>query len=103
MKLSNSNNRLEVANNSLGTTSFFNIFNMSEVDTKPIEPVQVALFLFGDKDEQRKSRPTSSDKERENEKELEGLSKDLANYKQALLKLDYYQKTADELSNLLKI
>ncbi|KAK4568142.1 hypothetical protein RGQ29_003782 [Quercus rubra] len=87
---------------------------MGEVDTKPIEPVQVALSLFGDKGEQRKSRPTSSGKERENEKELEGLSKDLANYKvqldakdaaykQALLKLDYYQKTADELSNLLKI
>ena len=56
----------------------------------------------------------SLQKECENEKELEGLSKDLANYKvqldakdaaykQALLKLDYYQKTADELSNLLKI
>uniref|UniRef100_A0A7N2MPZ1 Uncharacterized protein n=1 Tax=Quercus lobata TaxID=97700 RepID=A0A7N2MPZ1_QUELO len=87
---------------------------MGEVDTKPIEPVQVALSLFGNKGEQRKSRPTSSDEECENEKELEGLSKDLANYKvqldakdaayeQALLKLDYYQKTADELSNLLKI
>ncbi|KAL4633602.1 hypothetical protein ACB092_04G134100 [Castanea dentata] len=87
---------------------------MGEVDTKPIEPVQVALSLFGDKGEQRKSRPTSRDKECENEKELEGFSKDLANYKvqldakdaaykQALLKLDYYQKTADELSNLLKI
>ena len=103
MKLSNSNSRLEVANNSpvssvsvyslylslcmcvlrhtmlgsmlimihihyrllfgnfQGTTSFFNIFNMGEVDTKPIEPVQVALSLFGDKGEQRKSRPTSSD------------------------------------------
>ena len=53
----------------------------------------------------------SLQKECENEKELVGLSKDLANYKvqmdaaykQALLKLDYYQKTADELSNLLKI
>ncbi|KAK9996148.1 hypothetical protein SO802_020834 [Lithocarpus litseifolius] len=98
-----------------GTTSFLNIFNMAEVDTKPIEPVQVALSLFGDKGEQRKSRPTSkSDKECENEKELEDLSKDLANYKvqldakdaaykQALLKLAHYQKTADELSNLLKI
>ena len=102
MKLSNSNSRLEVANNSpvssvsvyslylalcmrvlrhtmlgsilivihihcrllfgifQGTASFFNIFNMGEVDTKPIEPVQVALSLFGDKGEQRKSRPTSS-------------------------------------------
>ncbi|KAF3963274.1 hypothetical protein CMV_012329 [Castanea mollissima] len=73
---------------------------MGEVDTKPIEPVQIALSLFGDKGEQRKSRPTSRD-ESENEKELEGFSKDLANYKvqldakdaaykQALLKLDYY-------------
>ncbi|KAK4568138.1 hypothetical protein RGQ29_003778 [Quercus rubra] len=86
---------------------------MGELYNKPIEPVQVAHSLFGDKGKQRKSRPTSSD-ECENEKELEGLSKDLANYKvqldakdaaykQALLKLDYYQKTADELSNLLKI
>ncbi|KAK4568139.1 hypothetical protein RGQ29_003779, partial [Quercus rubra] len=94
-----------------GSTSFLYIFKMGEVDTKPIEPVQVALSLFGDKGEQRKSRPTSRDKECENEKELVGLSKDLANYKvqmdaaykQALLKPDYYQKTADELSNLLKI
>ena len=44
-----------------GTTSFFNIFNMGEVDTNPIEPVQVALSLFGDKGKQQKSRPTSSD------------------------------------------
>ena len=34
---------------------------MGEVDTNPIEPVQVALSLFGDKGEQRKSQPTSSD------------------------------------------
>ena len=87
MKLSNSNSRLEVANNSpvscvsvyslylslcmcvlrhtmlgsmlivihihcrllfgifQGTTSFFNIFNMGEVYTKPIEPVQVCSLL----------------------------------------------------------
>ena len=103
MKLSNSNGRLDVANNSpvscvsvyslylalcmcvlrhtmlgsmlivihihcrllfgnfQGATSFFNIFNMGEVYTKPIEPVQVAHSLFGDKGKQRKSRPTSSD------------------------------------------
>uniref|UniRef100_A0A2N9ED74 WEB family protein n=1 Tax=Fagus sylvatica TaxID=28930 RepID=A0A2N9ED74_FAGSY len=89
------------------------MLNMGEVDTKPIEPVQVALSLFGEKGDQRKSRPTSSDRESENEKEVEDLSKDLANYKvqldakdatykQALLKLEHYQKTADEFSNLLK-
>ena len=51
--------------------------------------------------------------ELEKEQELEGLLKDLANYKvqleakdsahmQALLKLDHYQKTADDLSTSLK-
>ena len=51
--------------------------------------------------------------ELEKEQELEGLLKDLANCKvqleakdsahmQALLKLDHYRKTADELSTLLK-
>lgn len=43
------------------TTGFLNMLNMGEVDTKPIEPVQVALSLFGEKGDQRKSRPTSSD------------------------------------------
>ena len=43
------------------TTSFLNMLNMGKVDTKPIEPVQVALSLFGEKGDQRKSRPTSSD------------------------------------------
>lgn len=33
---------------------------MGEIDTKPIEPVQVALTLFGEKSEQRKHRPGNS-------------------------------------------
>ncbi|KAF5477087.1 hypothetical protein F2P56_003765 [Juglans regia] len=86
---------------------------MGEIDTKPIEPVQVALSLFGEKSDQRKSWCTSSDRECENKKEHEELLKDLANYKvqleakdtaykQALLKLEQHQKSADELSIVLK-
>lgn len=41
-----------------GTTGLLNM--MGEIDTKPIEPVQVALSLFGEKGDQRKSSPTSS-------------------------------------------
>ncbi|KAA8542501.1 hypothetical protein F0562_023653 [Nyssa sinensis] len=85
---------------------------MGEIDTKSIESVQAALSFFGEKSDQRKNRSIGS-YEMEKEMELEGLLKDLANhkvqleakdsaYKQALLKLDYYQKTADELFSLLK-
>ena len=35
--------------------------DMGEIDTKPIESVQVALSLFEEKTDQRRSRPTSSD------------------------------------------
>ncbi|KAJ9163571.1 hypothetical protein P3X46_023222 [Hevea brasiliensis] len=88
---------------------------MGEIDTKPIEPVQVALTMFGEKSEQRKHRPGSgcSGDEMDKEKDFEGLRKDLANYKvqleakdaaylQLLHKLEHYQKTADELSTQLK-
>ncbi|KAG6635516.1 hypothetical protein CIPAW_11G048500 [Carya illinoinensis] len=86
---------------------------MGEIDTKPIEPVQVALSLFGEKGDQRKSWCTSSNRECENKKEPEDLLKDLTNYKvqleakdtaykQALLKLEQHQKSADELSIMLK-
>lgn len=34
---------------------------MGEIDTKPIEPVQVALSLFGEKGDHKKHRSTSSD------------------------------------------
>ncbi|KAE8124389.1 hypothetical protein FH972_019282 [Carpinus fangiana] len=91
---------------------------MGEIDTKPIEPVQVALSLFGEKGDQRNSSPTSS-----NVYQLSNMTslvwfvlsalKDLANYKvqleamdgackQALLKLEHYQKRADEHFNLLR-
>ncbi|CAL5374580.1 unnamed protein product [Camellia sinensis] len=85
---------------------------MGVVDTKSIESVQASLSLFGERSDQRKNQFTSCD-ELEREKELEDLLKDLANYKvqleakdsaykQALLKLNHYQKTADELSILVK-
>jgi hypothetical protein len=41
-----------------GTIGLLNM--MGEIDTKPIEPVQVALSLFGEKGDQRKSNPTSN-------------------------------------------
>ncbi|PRQ16256.1 putative WEB family protein [Rosa chinensis] len=86
---------------------------MGEVDTKPIESVQAALSLFEDKADHRKSRPTSTDMESEKEREIEGILKDLANYKvqleakdaaymQALLKLQHNQYTAEELSTLVQ-
>ncbi|KDP31298.1 hypothetical protein JCGZ_11674 [Jatropha curcas] len=95
---------------------------MGEIDTKPIEPVQVAITLFGEKSEHRKHRPTSSSSSSSNsnsgdevdkEKDIEGLRKDLANYKvqleakdaaylQLLHKLEHYQKTTEELSTQLK-
>ncbi|KAF2316076.1 hypothetical protein GH714_040871 [Hevea brasiliensis] len=88
---------------------------MGEIDTKPIEPVQVALTMFGEKSEQRKHRRSSgcSGDEMDKEKDFEALQKDLANYKvqleakdaaylQLLHKLEHYQKTADELSTQLK-
>ncbi|EXC11011.1 hypothetical protein L484_015231 [Morus notabilis] len=84
---------------------------MGEIDTKPIESVQSALSLFGEKGDQRKNRSTGSDDEKE--RELESVLKDLANYKvqleakeaaymQAILKLEMSQKTIDELSTLMK-
>ncbi|XP_052176925.1 WEB family protein At1g12150-like [Diospyros lotus] len=88
---------------------------MGEVDTKPIESVQAALSLFGEKSEQRKKKRSSSgsDDSDERENDLQGLLKGLANhkvqleakdsaYKQALLKLDQHQKTSDELAVMLK-
>ncbi|KAL2462846.1 putative WEB family protein [Forsythia ovata] len=81
---------------------------MGEIDTKPIESVQVAISFFGE----GKCSPTKNDQESEKEREVESLLKDLASvkvqlevkdlaYKQAILKLDHYQKTQDELSTLL--
>ncbi|KAH0975759.1 hypothetical protein GBA52_017658 [Prunus armeniaca] len=86
---------------------------MGEIDTKPIESVQAALSLFEEKTDHRKTRPTGTDEESEKERELEGVLKDLANYKvqleakdaaymQVLLKLQHHQYTADELSILLQ-
>ncbi|KAL3528432.1 hypothetical protein ACH5RR_007754 [Cinchona calisaya] len=85
---------------------------MAEIDTKSIESVQAAISLFGGENNQRKNKLTGKD-ELDKEKEHENLLKDLANvkvqlegmdsaYKQALLKLDHYQKTDDEVSTLLK-
>ncbi|VVA36215.1 PREDICTED: WEB family [Prunus dulcis] len=86
---------------------------MGEIDTKPIESVQAALSLFEEKTDHRKTRPTGTDEESDKERELEGVLKDLANYKvqleakdaaymQVLLKLQHHQYTADELSILLQ-
>ncbi|XP_057805118.1 stress response protein NST1-like [Salvia miltiorrhiza] len=85
---------------------------MGEIDTNPIESVQSAITFFGQSNEQRKNSPTN-DKEVEREREIERLERELAAvkvqveakdaaHKQALVKLDHYQKTADELSTLLK-
>ncbi|TXG51497.1 hypothetical protein EZV62_024021 [Acer yangbiense] len=87
---------------------------MGEIDTKPIEPVQVAISLFGKKADLTRHRSTTSysDFENEKEREFEGLLKNLANYKvqleakdstyrQALLKLEYNQKIAHQLSTFL--
>ncbi|KAK9278658.1 hypothetical protein L1049_028231 [Liquidambar formosana] len=85
---------------------------MGEIDTKSIESVQTALSFFGEKYE-RRYRLNGNDEDLEKEKELEGLQKDLANYKvqievkdsaymQAVLKLEHYQKLANEFSTLLK-
>ncbi|OMO94929.1 hypothetical protein CCACVL1_05688 [Corchorus capsularis] len=86
---------------------------MGEIDTKPIESVQVALSLFGERSEQLKHRSSSSDLDGEKEKDTEGLVKELANYRlqleakdsaymQALLQLEHYKKTTEEISVLLK-
>ncbi|KAI7986056.1 hypothetical protein LOK49_LG14G00954 [Camellia lanceoleosa] len=85
---------------------------MGVVDTKSIESIQASLSLFGERSDHRKNRFISCD-ELERKKELEGLMKDMANYnvqleakgsvyRQALLKLNHYQKTANELSILVK-
>ncbi|KAK6261675.1 hypothetical protein QUC31_007491 [Theobroma cacao] len=86
--------------------------NMGEIDTKPIEPVQVALSLFGEND-QSKRRSSSSASGVEKEKDIEDLEKELANYRlqleakdfaymQTLLQLEHYKKTTEEFSVLLK-
>ncbi|XP_059639478.1 protein WEAK CHLOROPLAST MOVEMENT UNDER BLUE LIGHT 1-like [Cornus florida] len=85
---------------------------MGDIYARSIESVQAALSLFNEKSDQRKSWSTSSN-ELDKEKELDGLIKDLANYKvqleakdsaykKALLKLDHYQKISDEFFTLLK-
>ncbi|XP_054820265.1 uncharacterized protein LOC129319279 [Prosopis cineraria] len=84
---------------------------MGEIDTKPIEPVRTALSLFEDKGDQKNYQPTRI--KHDYEKEMEDLSKELANYKvkleakhaahmQALFKLEQRQKMTYELSTLLK-
>ncbi|GMI78207.1 WEAK CHLOROPLAST MOVEMENT UNDER BLUE LIGHT 1 [Hibiscus trionum] len=86
---------------------------MGEVDTKPIEPVQVAISLFGEKSNQSRPRSTGSDSDTEKENGVEGLEKGLANYRlqmeakdsaymEVLRQLEHYKKTAHELSVLLK-
>ncbi|MED6165052.1 hypothetical protein PIB30_095993 [Stylosanthes scabra] len=85
---------------------------VGEIDTKPIEPVQNAISLFGDNKDPNKSQPARIHKQT-CEKEIEDLRKELANLKvqleakhaahlQALLKLEHNQKKIHELSTLLK-
>ncbi|ERN06546.1 hypothetical protein AMTRI_Chr10g1080 [Amborella trichopoda] len=80
---------------------------MGEIDTKSIEPVQVALSLFGEKSEQRKYRSVGS--EETEKKEYNVIHKELANYKvqleikesanvQVLRKLESCEKTIEGLS-----
>ncbi|PKI72152.1 hypothetical protein CRG98_007471 [Punica granatum] len=84
---------------------------MGEIDTKPIESVQAALSLFGEKGDQKKYRTSSSEGESEKD-ELQVLQKELANYKvqleakdsahmQVLLKLNQYEERTNELSLML--
>ncbi|KAJ4824683.1 hypothetical protein Tsubulata_015027 [Turnera subulata] len=88
---------------------------MGEIDTKPIEPVQVAITLFDEKGDQKKQRSSSSGscEETEKEKDVDVLLKELANNKvqleakdsaclQLLHNLANYQKEIEELSILLK-
>ncbi|OIT06507.1 PREDICTED: WEB family protein At1g12150-like isoform X1 [Nicotiana attenuata] len=85
---------------------------MGEIDTKSIESVQAALSLFGEKCDKKKYRSTSCINEMEKEKDIGSVLKDLANlkiqveakdsaHKQALVKLDHHENTADELRSLL--
>ncbi|XP_009795912.1 WEB family protein At5g55860-like isoform X1 [Nicotiana sylvestris] len=86
---------------------------MGEIDTKSIESVQAALSLFGEKSsDKKKNRFTSCINEMEKEKDIGSVLKDLANlkiqveakdsaHKQALVKLDHHENTADELCSLL--
>ncbi|KAK7388904.1 hypothetical protein VNO78_23731 [Psophocarpus tetragonolobus] len=94
-----------------GTLNFCNIMG-SEIDTKSIEPVRNAVSLFGHKGDQKKYHQSTSSKS-DCEKELEDLTKELANCKvqleakhsahmQALLKVEHNQKMIHELSTLLK-
>nr|XP_016502575.1 PREDICTED: WEB family protein At1g12150-like [Nicotiana tabacum] len=86
---------------------------MGEIDTKSIESVQAALSLFGEKSsDKKKNRFSSCINEMEKEKDIGSVLKDLANlkiqveakdsaHKQALVKLDHHENTADELCSLL--
>ncbi|XP_010265291.2 PREDICTED: protein WEAK CHLOROPLAST MOVEMENT UNDER BLUE LIGHT 1-like [Nelumbo nucifera] len=85
---------------------------MGEVDTKSIESVQAVLSLFEEKKDQRKYCLIGNE-EVVKGMELDLMLKYLANYKvqlevkesaymQALLKIEVYQKTVDELSIQLK-
>ncbi|KAG8379241.1 hypothetical protein BUALT_Bualt07G0068100 [Buddleja alternifolia] len=85
---------------------------MGEIDTKPIESVQTALSFFGQQTNDHRRNSPIKDQEVQQERDIESLEKDLANikvqleakesaYKQALLKIDHHQNTADELSILL--
>ncbi|KAL2322077.1 hypothetical protein Fmac_026456 [Flemingia macrophylla] len=83
----------------------------SEIDTKSIESVRNAVSLFGDKGNKKRCQPTS--RKSGCEKELEELTKELANCKvqleakqaahmQALLKMEHSQKMIQELGTLLR-
>ncbi|XP_058068780.1 putative WEB family protein At4g17210 [Magnolia sinica] len=85
---------------------------MGEIDTKPIESVQAALYLFGQKSDPGRYRSTGSE-ETNKEKELEFVLKDLASYKvqleikesahkQALMELEIHHEAAEKLSSQLK-
>ncbi|KAE8655212.1 Detected protein of unknown function [Hibiscus syriacus] len=74
---------------------------MGEIDTKPIEPVQVAISLFGHKSSHLRYRSSGSHSDVEKEKGVEGIEKDSA-YMEVLRQLEHYKKTTQQLSVLLK-
>ncbi|XP_072981354.1 uncharacterized protein [Typha angustifolia] len=84
---------------------------MAEIDTKPFESVQASLSLFEQKTDQNKC--SSSSKAEVKEKKLDILLKELADCKlqlqvkessemQAIIELEVYRNTIEELSTQLK-
>ncbi|KAM7268114.1 hypothetical protein ACFE04_010280 [Oxalis oulophora] len=90
------------------------------MDTNPTEPIQVAISMFCEKSDQKRHHSSAGSDvfisvppEIEKERDSKSLMKEVANYKLqlqakdsahmlALLNLEHYEKSADELSTLLQ-